>query len=106
MALHVPKAPGVPQMLKEGARVSLSIHITNNFIAPTPTISSVLISYYNFINLYKNDPKLRKIYFYVSKLYDRALKSSTLTQFFYFLTSTNSSQKFLIVGNLLEVADL
>lgn len=24
MALHVPKAPGVPQMLKDGARVSTS----------------------------------------------------------------------------------
>lgn len=24
MALHIPKAPGVPQMLKDGARVSLS----------------------------------------------------------------------------------
>lgn len=24
MALHIPKAPGVPQMLKDGARVSLN----------------------------------------------------------------------------------
>lgn len=33
MALHVPKAPGVPQMLKEGARVSLPIH-NQQFVHP------------------------------------------------------------------------
>lgn len=31
MALHVPKAPGVPQMLKDGARVS-SYYITKTTI--------------------------------------------------------------------------
>lgn len=51
MALHVPKAPGVPQMLKEGARVSLSVH-NQQFEHPL-IVSEPFICFNIFLNLFK-----------------------------------------------------
>lgn len=48
MALHIPKAPGVPQMLKEGARVSL-INITKISQVSACVKTDVFLLLYFFI---------------------------------------------------------
>lgn len=58
MALHIPKAPGVPQMMKDGARVSptsqqnISNHICHVRLGRQPNVFSfVYISFYFATNI-------------------------------------------------------